>query len=132
MRRWQQLTETLPEEHGGRLHHGHYTVGFQIIDDFDPPHGADLLEALRQGELRYTGWPPFWVPDREGIAPYIWDDNVECWIGGDGEDRDPATSDYWRVSPHAQFFLIRGYQEDAAHIRGIEPGTVFLRLPGVL
>jgi hypothetical protein len=33
-------------------------------------------------------------------------------------------SDFWRVSPQAQFFLIRGYQEDG-EIKGIRPGKLF-------
>ncbi len=89
-----------------------------------------MLEALRRGCVRHTGWPPFWVPTREEIAPYMYDGNVECWLDRDGEDRDPSTSDYWRASPEAQLFLLRGYQEDASKNPQVEPGMLFdLTLP---
>ncbi len=128
--RWWEMAETLPADHGARMQNGHYAVGYQEVGDFDPPRGPELLEALRQGCVRHTGWPPFWVPTREGIAPYMYEGNVECWLGRDGEDRDAAQSDYWRASPEAQLFLLRGYQEDASQNPAVEPGTIFdLTLP---
>ena len=123
--RWQELAETLSADHGARMQHGHYAVGYQIIGDFDPPRGTELREALRQGCVRHTGWPAFWVPSREEIAPYMYEGNVECWLGRDGEDRDPASSDYWSASPDAEFFQLRGYQEDASLNPSVEPGTLF-------
>lgn len=123
--RWEELAEPLPKENGARFLHGHYAIGYQILGDFDPLGGANLLEALRRGCVRHTGWPPFWVPTREGIAPYMNDGNVECWLGRESEGREPADSDYWRVSPEAQFFLMRGYEEDTTRHKGIEAGTVF-------
>ena len=123
--RWRELAETLPADRGARMQYGHYAVAYQIIGDFDPPRGAALLDALRQGEVSHTGWPPFWVPSREGITPYMHEGNVECWLGRDDENRDAAQSDYWRASPEAQLFLLRGYQEDAARDRAVEPGTLF-------
>ena len=128
--RWRELAETLSADHGARMAHGRYAVAYKVVGDFDPLRGTELLEALRRGEVRHTGWPPFWVPTREGIAPYIYDGNVECWMAGDGEPSDPDTSDYWRASPKAQFFLIRGYHEDASQNREVKPGTIFdLTLP---
>ncbi len=123
--RWRELAETLPADHGARMQNGYYAVAYQMIGDFAPPRGAELREALRRGCVRHTGWPPFSVPTREEIAPYMYDDNVECWLGRNGEDREPAHSDYWRASPNAQLFLLRGYQEDAAQDRGIDPGTLY-------
>ena len=113
---------------------------FNISNRDDPPEGRQLanwilfqearLEALRRGCVRHTGWPPFWVPSREGIAPYVYEGNVECWLGPDGEDRGPAHSDFWRASPEAQLFLVRGYQEDGSENPTVEPGTLFdLTLP---
>lgn len=128
--RWRELTDHLPAEHGARTAHGRYAVGYQIVGDFDAPRGAGLLEALRAGCVRYTGWPPFSVPTREDIAPYMYEGNIECWIARDGEEHGPAHSDYWRVSPECKFFLWRGYQEDDSERSEIEPGTLFdLTLP---
>jgi hypothetical protein len=89
-----------------------------------------LLEILRDAP-KLTGWNTWWVPTRQAIAPYISDDAIECWIGGDTSEhqdsRDAAHSDFWRVSPDGLAFLLRGYQEDGDHAAGagIEPGTIF-------
>ena len=124
------MKNDLPEGHGARLSHGGNSIAYQILGDFDPPRGPDLLEALRQGCVRHTGWPPFWVPTREGIEPYMYEGNVECWLGPDGASRDPAHSDFWRASSEAQLFLMRGYQEDGSENPTVEPGTLFdLTLP---
>ncbi len=123
--RWRELAETLPADHGARMQNGYFAVAYQIIGDFDPLRGADLLEALGRGEVRHTGWPPFSILPRREIEPYMFDDNVECWLVRAGEERDPALSDFWRASPDARLFLMRGYQGDALQNRGIVPGTLF-------
>jgi len=124
--RWRELAkEKLPSTHPARLQHGHYAVGYQIIGDIKPQRGAALREALQRGVVKHTGWPPFWVPTRPGIEPYMSDGNVECWLGPDRDARDPAHSDFWRASPHGQLFLIRGYQEDGLDNERTPPGTVF-------
>jgi hypothetical protein len=123
--RWRQLAEALPREHVARLRYGHYAVGYQIIGDVQPLREDALLHALREGTVRHTGWPPFWVPTRKGIEPYLYADTVECWLGPDGEHRDAAHSDFWRVSPRGEFFLLRGYEEDGPENTRAPPGTVF-------
>jgi hypothetical protein len=65
------------------------------------------------------------VPSRKGIEPRIYADNVECWLGQGSEFQEPAHSDFWRVSPQGQFFLIRGYQEDGEEIKRTRPGKLF-------
>jgi transcriptional regulator with XRE-family HTH domain len=122
--RWKELAESLPDGHPARLEHGYYAVGFEAAGDFEPRSGGRLLEALRAGVVRHSGWPPFWVPTRKEIEPHIYEDNVECWLGPDSKFQEPAHSDFWRVSPRGQFFLIRGYQEDGG-IKGIRPGKLF-------
>jgi transcriptional regulator with XRE-family HTH domain len=129
--RWQELAGQLPEGDAGRLPHGHYAVGYQFFDEtLAPIRGAELLERLRAGTVRLTGWPPFWVPTRAEIAPYIQDGNIECWLGRAGDDRDAGHADFWRASPQGQFFLIRGYQEDGTRNDRAAPGEIFdLTLP---
>ncbi len=128
--RWKELTENLPENRPARLRNGHYSVGYQLLGDFEPVRGRKLLETLQAGVVRHTGWPPFWVPTREGIAPYLVNDCVECWLGGDGKEQDPDHADFWRASPEGQFYLLRGYQEDGLENREIMPGEIFdLTLP---
>lgn len=131
LQRWEELAGGLPADHPARLPHGRYAIAYQLLsEDLEPRRGRELLEALRAGVVRHTGWPPFWVPTREGIAPYLQDGHVECWLGRDGEDRDPGHVDFWRASPDGQLFLLRGYQEDGADNTRTGPGEVFdLTLP---
>jgi hypothetical protein len=93
-----------------------------------------LMEILERVAGSETGWPPWWVPTREGIAPYVYDDMIECWLAEPDakppEDalaaalfrKDAAHSDYWRASSNACLFLARGYQEDGLAER--HPGTI--------
>lgn len=120
--RWQDITNTFPEGASARLSHGHYAVGYQLIhDDLKPIMGPALLDRLRAGVVRYTGWPPFWVPQVQDIAPYPYDDKIECTMARGGQS-DPGHADFWRATPEGQFFLLRGFQEDARE-EGREPGT---------
>jgi hypothetical protein len=122
--RWKELAERLPDGHPARLEHGYYAVAFEAVGDFEPRSGGRLLEALRAGVVRHSGWPPFWVPTRKGIEPRIYEGNVECWLGPNSKIQEPHHSDFWRASPQGQFFLIRGYQEDG-EIKGSRPGKLF-------
>ena len=124
--RWQELTDELAADHVARLRHGRWAFAYQLFDDqLEAIRGADLLRRLADGVVRHTGWPPFWVPTREGIAPYIQDQNVECWLGPDGDDREPSHCDFWRVSPSGQFFILRGHEDDDLQHRQAEPGKEF-------
>ncbi len=40
MERWHELRSKLPEGHGGRMEHGHYAVGYQLIGNFQPLRGG--------------------------------------------------------------------------------------------
>jgi hypothetical protein len=46
-------------------------------------------------------------------------------LGSESKIRDPAHSDFWRVSFLGQFFLIRGYQEDSVEFKHSKPGRLF-------
>jgi transcriptional regulator with XRE-family HTH domain len=131
LQRWEELGANFPEDHYARLPHGHYAVAYQLFSEhLEPRAGTELLERLRTGVIRHTGWPPFWVPTREGIAPYAYEGNIECWLGPNGHHEDPAHSDFWRASSQGQFFLIRGYQEDGTDNSRTQPGESFdLTLP---
>lgn len=126
---WRQKIATLPAESPSRCPHGSFTLAYQL-DGTKRPSLAELLEILRDAP-KLTGWNTWWVPTRQEIAPYISDNAIECWIGGDTSEhqdhRDAAHSDFWRVSPDGLAFLLRGYQEDGDHAAGagIEPGTIF-------
>jgi hypothetical protein len=46
-------------------------------------------------------------------------------MGHDGQIRDAAHTDFWRVSPAGEAYLIRGYQEDAPETPRSIPGVSF-------
>ena len=132
--RWNTLIAPLPEAAGPRCPYGHYWFAYEIEGALRAIEPAQIPEVLRASVVRHTGWPPFWYPTRAGIEPYPFDELVECWLGGDPQaavgDREPAHSDFWRISPDGFAFLLRGYQEDGteAHRPGrpaTEPGTLF-------
>lgn len=122
MARWNELVADTPVDSAVRLPLGHYAVCYSLTGDLEQPNLAQLRTILN-GYPQLTGWPPFWVPTRPEIAPYVNDGAIECWLGVEGNERDPAHSDFWRVSPDGLFFLIRGYQEDGTERR--PPGTGF-------
>ncbi|HEY0310950.1 MAG TPA: helix-turn-helix domain-containing protein [Allosphingosinicella sp.] len=121
--RWQDLVSALPEGDPARLPLGHVSYDY-VIEDVEAGPAGDLLEQLRSVE-GHTGWPPFWVPEKEGLRPYTRGGLVECWLGArrDRVFADAAHSDFWRVSNEGRAFLRRGYQEDGPD--NLQPGAVF-------
>ncbi len=115
---------------------GRYCFAYEITGQRRQIAPAQIPEVLRGSVVRYTGWPPFWYPTRDGIEPYPIDGAVECWLGGDPqtppEARDAAHSDFWRIHLDGLAFLLRGYQEDCMQgwqqppsRPSIQPGTAF-------
>jgi transcriptional regulator with XRE-family HTH domain len=133
--RWRQLITGLPSNAAARQPQGHYAFDYEIMGATRLRSTRALLDSLRKAEVKYTGWPPFWIPEREAIAPYVVDEMIECWLGKPDADpdanrvfADAAHSDFWRASPDGRLYLQRGYQEDSAD--ALEPGTIFdLTLP---
>lgn len=129
-RRWDELVATLPPDAPARLESGHYTFDYQIAGAA-ASSWRKLQDALRKADRKYTGWPPFWLPTRQAIAAYPFDDGVECWLGKPDAERavdDAAHADFWRASLDARLYLRRGYQEDSTDV--LPPATIFdLTLP---
>jgi hypothetical protein len=132
--RWHTLTQGLPAHVGPRFSYGYYNFSYEIIGEHRQIAPSQLPDVLRASVARYTGWPPFWYPTREGIQPYPIDGAVECWLGGDSqtpiEERDASHSDFWRIHPDGLAFLLRGFQEDGidgqrAASGPVLPGTIF-------
>jgi hypothetical protein len=127
--RWHALVDQLPTEDRRRCPDGFHWFAYQVRGDLKKLSGPEFLSVLRDSVARFTGWPPFWVPTRQGITPYMSGGSVECWLGRDGE-KDPSHSDFWRVSPEGFAFLLRGYEEDSPEVgsrSGVGPGTLFDR-----
>lgn len=128
--RWHQLVETLPASAPARHPHGNYAADYQILGIGEAPSVMQLAEMLRRDMPRLTGWPVFWWPTKESIAPHPLGSLIECWLAPE-QDRafdDAAHSDFWRVDVEGRAVLLRGYQEDSAD--QVRPGTIFdLTLP---
>lgn len=123
--RWNQLTSDLPDEHPAKFRHGSWFCAYRLEPELEGLTPQEILEHLRHIR-KYTGWAPFWVPTREEIRPYLYDNMIECWLGKNNQD--PAHADFWRVSPNGYLFLLRGYQEDST--KELRPAEFFdLTLP---
>jgi transcriptional regulator with XRE-family HTH domain len=125
----QRISEELPDENPSRYAHGTWTVAYELVDPNAQLSLTNFMEILRDVAGHETGWPPWWVPDRDPIRPRAINDLIECWLAEpDAEERpwahlgDAAHSDFWRGDPSGRMFLLRGYQEDGAPDR-FEPGT---------
>lgn len=128
--RWHQLVESLPADAPARHPHGNFAADYRIVGGIAEPTVAQLAGMLRRDMPRLTGWPVFWWPTKDSIAPHPRDGLIECWLAPE-QDRafdDAAHSDFWRVSVEGRAFLLRGYQEDSTD--QVRPGTIFdLTLP---
>ena len=126
--RWSALIDPLPADVGPRFPHGYHNFAYEIVGDARQTMLAQLPDVIRASAVRYTGWPPFSYPTREGIEPYPIDGAVECWLGGDTErpiERlDAHHSDFWRITPDGCAYLLRGYQEDRGNLECAGRGTV--------
>jgi transcriptional regulator with XRE-family HTH domain len=120
--RWRDLTSKLPEDSPARFPHGWYRIDYALEGDLKEVELHKLQQILTQAELRLTGWPVFWVPTREDLAPREVDGIVECWLPPRAHF-DPAHCDFWRATPAGRMFLIRGYQEDSQET--FPPATIF-------
>lgn len=126
--RWQELTAKLPNNSPGRFPHGWYRIDYALEGDLKNVEVHKLQALLERAEVRLTGWPMFWIPQRPEVAPQEVDGVLECWLapGDSGIDRlfyDAGHCDFWRVASTGRTFLIRGYQEDAQET--FPPGTIF-------
>ena len=115
--RWQTLIQTLPEDSPGRFKNGWYRFDYCLEGDLKTISMTDFEKTLSRAVTRHTGWPVFWVPTREAIAPREVDGTIECWLAPERNDLErafggPAHCDFWRAAPSGRLFLIRGYQED--------------------
>jgi len=123
--RWMELIDGFPADSHVRMPHGHYRVSAVIEGlNLDLPR---LRDVMNRAEQHLTGWPPWWWPTREGIAPRVVGNTIECHIANQEVLADAAHSDYWRVLTSGELFLIRGHAEDSLEQRGraVAPGTLF-------
>lgn len=112
-----ELTDRQPSPYA----HGTWSVSYALDGEFPRPDLPELRGMLSQVSGNETGWPPWWVPTRPGIAPHPYDGNIECWMR---ETYFNGSEDFWRASPEGNLFLLRSYQEDFEG--GFTPGTAIV------
>ncbi len=125
------VDEDLPSESPGRYEAGTWSVAYRLWPA-QPPAPPTLLDVLNEVAGRETGWPPWWVPTRDGIRPYPHEGLIECWLAEPGQDEqfsDGAHSDFWRADPEGRMFLVRGYQEDGGPDAAPRAGVLDFTLP---
>lgn len=122
--RWADLVASLPADDPARFPHGHYELGFEILDAKPLPNLGELRRAMQQASaVKHTGWGPFVQLSRQEYEPRVVGGAIEAWLGLPAErvlGRNPAHSDFWRADASGRLVLIRGYDEDDAPRR--EPG----------
>lgn len=124
--RWEILVNPLSTTHPARFPRGYYQFAYQIQADFSHPSLNVLRTAIREAEVRTSGWPHWPVIERDPIRPTPIDDTIECFMARDHDSQSlaPDRLDFWRVSTSGQAFSVRGYAEDS-HADLVEPGTGF-------
>jgi len=103
---------------------GFYEVAYRLAPEPTPLAPNELMRRLDAATVKHTGWSPWWVPTRDGIAPNWVDDALECFLGENSVHQDPAHSDFWRVTPTGEALIVKGFDEDSVPTRA-EPGKVF-------
>ncbi|MBI4331648.1 MAG: toll/interleukin-1 receptor domain-containing protein [Chloroflexi bacterium] len=90
---------------------GYWQASFALQGRLRDVGLSELLEVLRKSETGRTGWDIGWVPTRDGITPYPFQDGIEVWLAEEG-GKGPGDSDFWRAERIGTFSFFRGYQED--------------------
>ncbi len=110
--RFEFLRQTrIDKEKGDPFAKGYWQASFALQGTLSDVGLADFLELLRKSKTGRTGWDIGWVPTREDIAPYPFQDGIEVWLAESG-GKGSGHSDFWRAEPIGTFSLFRGYQED--------------------
>ncbi len=90
---------------------GYWQASFALQGRLRDVNLRDFFSLLIASETHRTGWDVGWVPTREGIAAYPYQDGIEVWLAENG-GRSSGHSDFWRAEKIGTFSLFRGYQED--------------------
>ena len=115
------IDENLPDERPSRYSLGSWSVGYLVMGGVRIPSLKELRILLERVQGHETGWPPWRVPTREELRPYVYNGTIECWLK-ETNFRNAAHSDFWRASNKGLMYLLRGYDEDSSLDR-FEPGA---------
>jgi len=100
---------------------GYWQASFALQGQLTGVSLPELRARLKAAVTGRTGWNIGWVPSREGIAPYPFEDGVEVWLA-EGGGKGAAHSDFWRAEKIGTFAVFRGYQEDEPDFAERFPG----------
>jgi len=110
--RFEYLQETrIDNTKGNPFKKGYWQASFALQGELRDVGLSELLEILRKSKTGRTGWDIGWVPRREEISPYPFQDGIEVWLAENG-GKGAGHSDFWRAERIGTFSLFRGYQED--------------------
>lgn len=107
---------------------GYWTTSYSLPDAKVRPKLPELREWLFSAQGNETGWPVWITSGMSGSSERIFDDLIERWLV-EADIRDPGDADFWRASPHGDFFLMRGYDEDGPHADHSKGAVFDLTLP---
>ncbi len=85
----------IDKKKGDPFEKGYWQASFALQGELRDVGLSELLDILRKSKTGRTGWDIGWVPTRDEIAPYPFQDGIEVWLaetGGKG-----ALSDFWRA-----------------------------------
>lgn len=99
---------------------GYWQASFALQGELRDVGLSELLQILRNSKTGRTGWDIGWVPTRDEIAPYPFQDGIEVWLAESG-GKGAGHSDFWRAERIGTFSLFRGYQEDDADFAKLFP-----------
>lgn len=117
--RWNTLTKDLPQRSPARFPDGWYRFDYYLEGNLKQLGSNKLLDILRKAVTNHSGWPPFNISTRKEYMPKAVNGTMEYWLNPKSIvpspiDHQPASWDFWRITPTGRALLMRGYQEDSA------------------
>ncbi len=114
VRRFTELrNKRIDTNKGDPFQRGYWQASFALQGQLRDVGLSEFLELLRRSKTRRTGWDVGWVPNRDGIAAYPFENGIEVWMAEEGGNA-AGHSDFWRAERVGTFSLFRGYEEDEA------------------
>ena len=88
---------------------GYYGARY-VLQNVETKSLEELKIALATDPIKYTGWTPFWIPNRSEIRPkLVGQDTYECIHDGSGPT---GHIEKWRATTNGEFTIIRAHNLD--------------------
>lgn len=112
LKAWDELNASLDSEHAGKIADGYYYFSARVSGKSKGLDASEILTSLEQTP-KYTGWPAFVILNQADTRPRVVGGGLQAWTAK-CTFPDVSFSDFWRITPTGEFFLLRGYDEDAS------------------